>query len=227
MSHELRTPLNAIIGFSQRCDQAVRPLAHALCELRRRHRRQRRASADADQRHPRHVADRGRQLEADEESATSAQCRGLPPPGAPNAPRRRRAPARSERRRCRPARRRARAQADPAQPAVQRRQVHARAAAASPSRPRRHATAACRLRSPTPASASADGRDQGCSGRSPMPIEPPSAARYGGAGLGLPSASTWWSCMAARSRSTPRPEISTALTVTLPAERAVERTAAG
>ena len=62
ISHELRTPLNAVIGFSEVMQQALfGPLGHPKYqEYARDIYAQRRLSARSDQRHSRHVEDRGR-----------------------------------------------------------------------------------------------------------------------------------------------------------------------
>ena len=62
MSHELRTPLNAIIGFAELLTHAAQWAARprTLSGICARHRRQRRASAEGHQRHPRSHAHRSR-----------------------------------------------------------------------------------------------------------------------------------------------------------------------
>ncbi len=62
MSHELRTPLNAIIGFSEMMESGMfGPLGDdEVSRILPRHRRERTLSARRDQRHSRHVEDRGR-----------------------------------------------------------------------------------------------------------------------------------------------------------------------
>ena len=63
MSHELRTPLNAIIGFSEMMHAAdVRPARHRtnMSNMRATSTRAAHYPARRDQRHPRHVEDRGR-----------------------------------------------------------------------------------------------------------------------------------------------------------------------
>ena len=62
ISHELRTPLNAVIGFSEVMQQGpVRPARPCqISGICPRHLRERQLSARGDQRHPRHVEDRGR-----------------------------------------------------------------------------------------------------------------------------------------------------------------------
>ena len=56
MSHEIRTPMNAILGYAQILDGD--PSLHLTPQGYRNDRRQRRTSAGADQRHPRHLQDR-------------------------------------------------------------------------------------------------------------------------------------------------------------------------
>ena len=61
MSHELRTPLNAMIGFSEVMQQALfGPLGQAKYRNTPATSTRAAASARPDQRHPRHVEDRGR-----------------------------------------------------------------------------------------------------------------------------------------------------------------------
>jgi PAS domain S-box-containing protein len=62
MSHEIRTPLNAIIGLTHLLRRADTRARRSRSAGQDRHRR--RSPPVADQRHPRHFQDRGRQAEA-------------------------------------------------------------------------------------------------------------------------------------------------------------------
>ena len=129
MSHELRTPLNAIIGFSEVMGSGMFGTLGIgkIPGILPRHPDQRPVFARSDQRHPRHVEDRGRPDEARHgvarpvEDAGGIAARGL------GARRRQEPGARRRHREHHPAGGRpSRHQADHRQPALQRGQVHAR-----------------------------------------------------------------------------------------------------
>ena len=128
MSHELRTPLNAIIGFSEIMESAMfGPLGAAeIYRVFPRHPRQRPISARRNQRHPRHVEDRGRQPSLPSGDGGARRHRRRQPPRR-RRPRQRKAVDAhiGGRRRHRAAGRPPRAQADRAQSLVERREVHA------------------------------------------------------------------------------------------------------
>ncbi len=207
MSHELRTPLNAIIGFSDMLGTLKIIGAGTRQPVFGLHPAGRRASARADQRHPRCLQDPGRQTDRSSCSPWTSPPSSNPASSSSKPrPRKRTSWSRARSRRNMPQlyRRSAAPQADPHQPPGQRREIHpATGRVAFDAGPRqrrlRHASA-----SPTPAWACRSPRSKPPCAPSARSMRA-STRRHEGTGLGLPiSAMPSPGSMAATSLSNPR-----------------------